>query len=65
MIFRKKLASKGLEFESIEQLVNQNSIKKIAKAWEQSLAHQIPQEHLPDVKIVAAELINILTKHFQ
>ncbi len=39
--------------------------KKSAKAWEQSLSHQIPQEHLPDVKIVAAELINILTKHFQ
>lgn len=61
--FLEKMEFKGLEYKSIEQLINPKSIKIIKTAWESSLKHQIPEDDLPNVDDVIKELTEILDKN--
>lgn len=43
--FLAKMEFKGLNFENVEQLINDRSIKIVKSAWENSLKHQIPEKY--------------------
>jgi predicted nucleotidyltransferase component of viral defense system len=60
--FLAKMEFKGLNFENVEQLINDRSIKIVKSAWENSLKHQIPEKQLPDVRVVIEELKETLNK---
>jgi len=62
--FFKKMEFKEMEFKGVEQLINGENDKALKAAWNNSLAHQIPQSRLPKYEIVKKELEELLIQLF-
>lgn len=58
--FFKKMEFKEIEFKGVEQLINNENDKVLKAAWNNSLAHQIPQNRLPKYEMVKKELVELL-----
>ncbi|MEZ4799625.1 MAG: nucleotidyl transferase AbiEii/AbiGii toxin family protein [Flavobacteriales bacterium] len=58
--FHQKMKFKGLEFTGIEQMINEETDKRLRTAWKNSLGHQIPEVQLPEYEVVKIELIELL-----
>ena len=59
-----KMKYKGIEFKTIEQMINVDNDKLLKAAWQNSLGHQIPKVLLPDYEMVKKELVELLNKVF-
>lgn len=62
--FLEKMNFKGLQFVSSEQFINAQTDKIVGTAWNNSLAHQIPNENLPSYEKVKQELLVLFEKIF-
>ena len=56
------MAFKGLPFTGIEQMINEENVKRVKAAWVNSLRHQIPSEQLPEFAEVWEEVEKLLRK---
>lgn len=63
--FHKKVKYKNLEFKNIGQLIDEEEDKKLRASWNNSLAHQIKKEALPEFDIVKTELKTLFKKIFK
>jgi predicted nucleotidyltransferase component of viral defense system len=64
LAFFKKMKYKGIEFKTIEQMINIDSDKLLKAAWQNSLGHQISKVLLPDYEMVKKDLVELLNKVF-
>jgi predicted nucleotidyltransferase component of viral defense system len=64
LAFFEKMKYKGIEFKTIEQMINVDNDKLLKAAWQNSLGHQIPKVLLPDYEMVKKELVELLNKVF-
>jgi hypothetical protein len=55
---------KGLQFTGIEQFINPQTDKIVGTAWKNSLAHQIPNDNLPNYEKVKEDLLGLFEKIF-
>jgi hypothetical protein len=55
---------KGLEFITIEQMINVDNDKLLKAAWKNSLGHQIPEVLLPDYETVKNDLLKLFNEVF-
>lgn len=62
--FYKKMKYKGLEFITIEQMINVDNDKLLKAAWKNSLGHQIPEALLPDYETVKNDLLKLFNEVF-
>jgi predicted nucleotidyltransferase component of viral defense system len=62
--FFAKMKYKEIEFTGVEQLLNYENDKALKAAWNNSLAHQIPKNQLPEYKSVKKELVELLNQLF-
>lgn len=62
--FLKKMKFKGLQFTGIEQFINPQTDKIVGTAWKNSLAHQIPNDNLPNYEKVKEDLLGLFEKIF-
>ena len=62
--FHKKMKYKGLEFTGIDQMINEENEKHLKGAWQNSLAHQIPEKNMADFEIVKEGVMTLLKKIF-
>lgn len=60
--FHEKMKFKGLQFVGIEQFINTKTDKIVGAAWNNSLAHQIPNGNLPSYEKVKEELLILFDK---
>jgi predicted nucleotidyltransferase component of viral defense system len=63
--FHKKMRFKNLEFSGINQIINEGNDKKLRNSWNNSLAHQIPGDALPEFDTVKYELTGLFKKIFE
>lgn len=61
--FLKKMQFKNKDYEGINQLINEDNIIHVKKAWERSLTHQIPKEQLPDFEALIKKITQVLNKY--
>jgi len=47
---------KGLTYNDINDLIDQTSLERVQKAWDKSLAHQIPKQEAID-KMIAIDSV--------
>ncbi|UGU15377.1 nucleotidyl transferase AbiEii/AbiGii toxin family protein [Sinomicrobium kalidii] len=57
--FHQKMKFKGLEFNSIDQMINNESDKRLQAAWKNSLGHQIPDKDIT-YELVKNEVVKLL-----
>lgn len=62
--FHEKMNYKGLQFTGIDQMINEENEKRLQGAWQNSLAHQIPEKNMADFGTVKKDIINLLQKIF-
>jgi len=62
--FLEKMKFKNLEFTGINQFINPQTDKIVGTAWNNSLAHQIPNGKLPDYYKVKDDLLELFEKIF-
>ena len=62
--FHQKMKFKNIVFKGIEQMMNPENDDHLKAAWKNSLAHQIPEEVLPDYEIVKSELLKLFNYIF-
>jgi predicted nucleotidyltransferase component of viral defense system len=62
--FHKKMEFKNLEFKGIEQMLNEENVKRVKRAWEQSLKHQIAPREFQSYDVVEKDLSLLLKKIF-
>ena len=62
--FLEKMKFKGLQFVGIEQFINAQTDKIVGTAWNNSLAHQIPNGNLPAYGKVKEDLLVLFVKIF-
>lgn len=62
--FYYKMKIKGLTFTGVDQMINPGNDKRLKAAWQNSLAHQIKPEYLPEYAVVRNELEELLNKIF-
>ena len=62
--FHKKMKFKNLHFTGIDQLINEKNDKKLRNSWNNSLAHQIPGDALPEFDLIKTELMELFKKIF-
>lgn len=62
--FHEKMKFKKLEFTGIDQMINEESDKRVHAAWDKSLGHQIPSKSAPDYEQVRSELESLLNRIF-
>lgn len=62
--FIDKMIYKEIEFTGVEQLINQENDKALKAAWNNSLAHQIPKNQLPEYELVKKELVALVHEVF-
>jgi len=62
--FHKKMSFKGIEFTGIDQMINADNDKSLKAAWNNSLAHQIAKDQLPEYDNVKSELQHLFQKIF-
>ncbi|VAW16796.1 hypothetical protein MNBD_BACTEROID03-1447 [hydrothermal vent metagenome] len=58
--FHKKMAFKGLTFTGIDQMINEENDKRLKAAWENSLAHQIPEKSMAEYETVKEGIVRLL-----
>lgn len=58
--FHHKMEFKGLEFTSIDQMINDENDKRLQSAWRNSLEHQIPKNKLEDYFSIKRHLLTLL-----
>lgn len=63
--FFEKLAFKGLEFASVDQLLNAKSENTVKRAWKNSLGHQIASRKLPAFDEVKKDLELLFNEIFE
>ena len=64
LAFFEKMKYKGIEFKTIEQMINVDNDKLLKAAWQNSLGHQISKVLLPDYEMVKKDLVELLNKVF-
>ena len=62
--FHKKMAFKGLTFTGIDQMINEENDKRLKAAWENSLAHQIPEKNMTEYETVKKGISRLLNRIF-
>jgi len=62
--FHKKMAFKGLTFTGVGQMINEENDKRLKAAWENSLAHQIPENNMVDYETVKGGIAELLKTIF-
>ncbi len=60
--FHKKVKFKNLEFKGVDQLMDEEDDKKLRASWNNSLAHQIQSDALPEFESVKRELLHLFKK---
>lgn len=63
--FHAKMKFKGLVFTSVDQMINEENDNRLASAWNNSLAHQIPGTALPEYEQVKADLLTLFKELFK
>lgn len=63
--FYEKMKFKNLEFTGIDQFINDDIDKKLKAAWKNSLAHQIPNNQLPNYDLIKNELLSLFNNLFK
>ena len=63
--FFKKMESKDIIFEGVEQLLNSTKENKLKRHWESQLSNQFSKDKLPDYNTVIPELKQFLTELFK
>ena len=61
--FYYKMKIKGLTFTGVDQMLNPENNKQLSAAWQNSLAHQIKPEYLPEYELVRKELEHLFKKY--
>jgi predicted nucleotidyltransferase component of viral defense system len=64
LAFFEKMKYKGIEFKTIEQMINVYNDKLLKAAWQNSLGHQISKVLLPDYEMVKKDIVELLNKVF-
>jgi len=64
LAFFEKMKYKGIEFNTIEQMINVDNDKLLKAAWQNSLGHQISKVLLPDYEMVKKDIVELLNKVF-
>lgn len=64
LAFFEKMKYKGIEFKTIEQMINVDNDKLLKAAWQNSLGHQISKVLLPDYEMVKKDIVELLNKVF-
>ena len=62
--FFQKMKFKKIVFTGIDQLINEQNDKHIYAAWNNSLAHQIPDGNFPEFGIVRDRINRLLIEYF-
>lgn len=62
--FHKKMAFKGLTFTGVDQMINEENDKRLKAAWENSLAHQIPENNMAEYETVKDGIVKLLNTIF-
>lgn len=62
-IFIEKMKHKNLSYHSPEDLITNDKIKSVKKAWNNSVAHQIDAESYPDANVIIQEVVERIKKH--
>jgi predicted nucleotidyltransferase component of viral defense system len=62
--FDKKMKYKGLKFAGTDQMINADTEKRLKAAWENSLGHQILEEHMADFDEVKRGVVKLLNEIF-
>lgn len=60
--FHQKMKFKNIEFTGIDQMINAENDKQLKAIWNNSLAHHIPGDILPDYVTVREEIKQLLSK---
>lgn len=61
--FHQKMKFKGLEFTSIDQMINDENDKRLETAWKNSLGHQISEKNLPDYRLISNSISTLLNTY--
>lgn len=62
--FLKKVHFKNKVYEGVNQLLDEYNLTHVKKAWDSSLAHQMPVEDLPDFDTSIKTILQVLRKQF-
>lgn len=62
--FLVKMKYKNIVFTGIDQMLNEENVKQLNAAWNNSLVHQIPNDNFPDFDLVGDEIQALLIKYF-
>ncbi len=62
-IFQEKMEHKGLTYNDVAELIDQSTLERVRKAWDKSLAHQIPEQEAEDKENIMQSAIERINEH--
>lgn len=65
LFFKEKMKHKGLTYDDLTELVNDKSLDRVSRAWDSSLAHQIPEKDQPDKNTMINKVAERIQKNLE
>lgn len=62
-IFHAKMEHKGLAYSAVSDLIDEKSLDRVRKAWDNSLAHQIPEHEEQDKENIIQSVVERIKEH--